>query len=79
MEKDIVTVPMLHDTPGELAQPFDVKDWKKGECELMPGKTHPNIMVVERDYPEPLQEVHLGRPAAGEDGQRWQGHQLEYR
>ena len=51
VEKDIVTVPMLHDTPGELAQPFDVKDWKKGECELEPGKTAPNIMVVERDYP----------------------------
>jgi nitrate reductase alpha subunit len=31
VEKDLVTVPMLHDTPGELAQPFDVKDWKKGE------------------------------------------------
>jgi nitrate reductase / nitrite oxidoreductase, alpha subunit len=51
VEKDIVTVPMLHDTPGELAQPFEVKDWKKGECELIPGKTAPNMMVVERDYP----------------------------
>lgn len=51
VEKDIVTVPTLHDTPGELAQAFDVLDWKKGECELIPGKTAPNIMVVERDYP----------------------------
>ncbi|MCG8671056.1 MAG: nitrate reductase subunit alpha, partial [Pseudomonadales bacterium] len=51
VEKDIVTVPLLHDTPGELAQPFDVKDWKKGECEAIPGKTMPNIAVVERDYP----------------------------
>lgn len=51
VEKDIVTVPLLHDTPGELAQPFDVKDWKKGECDAIPGKTMPNIMVVERDYP----------------------------
>jgi nitrate reductase alpha subunit len=51
VEQDIVTVPMLHDTPGELAQPFDVKDWKKGECDLVPGKTAPNMMVVERDYP----------------------------
>ncbi|NVK21787.1 MAG: nitrate reductase subunit alpha [Kangiellaceae bacterium] len=50
VEKDLVTVPILHDTPGELAQP-DVKDWKKGECELIPGKTAPNMMVVERDYP----------------------------
>ena len=51
VEKDLVTVPLLHDTPGELAQPFAVKDWKKGECELIPGKTAPNMVVVERDYP----------------------------
>ena len=51
VEKDFVTVPMLHDTPGELAQPFDVKDWKKGECDLIPGATAPNMVVVERDYP----------------------------
>lgn len=51
VEKDIVTVPTLHDTPGELAQPFDVLDWKKGECDLIPGKTAPNMVVVERDYP----------------------------
>lgn len=50
VEKDLVTVPILHDTPGELAQ-SDVKDWKKDECELIPGKTAPNMMVVERDYP----------------------------
>jgi nitrate reductase alpha subunit len=51
VEKDFVTVPMLHDTPGELAQPFDVKDWKKGECDLIPGITAPSMMVVERDFP----------------------------
>ncbi len=51
LEKDIVAVPVLHDTPGELAQPFDVKDWKKGECEPIPGKTMPSLVVVERDYP----------------------------
>jgi nitrate reductase / nitrite oxidoreductase, alpha subunit len=37
--------------PAELAQPFDVKEWKKGQCELIPGKTAPQITVVERDYP----------------------------
>ena len=30
VEKDIVLVPILHDTPGEIAQAFDVKDWKTG-------------------------------------------------
>ncbi len=51
VEKDLVTVPMLHDTPGELAQPLTVKEWKKGECEPVPGKTMPDLVVVERDYP----------------------------
>ena len=51
VETDVVAVPILHDTPGELAQPVDVKDWKKGECEAIPGKTLPNFVEVERDYP----------------------------
>lgn len=50
VEKDIVAVPTLHDTPGELAQPFEPKDWKKGEIEPIPGKTMPSLIVVERDY-----------------------------
>ncbi len=51
VEQDVVLVPILHDTPGEMAQALDVKDWKKGECEPVPGKTMPQIAVVERDYP----------------------------
>ena len=48
--RDIVLQPLMHDTPGELGQPFDPKDWMKGECELVPGKTAPNMVVVERNY-----------------------------
>jgi nitrate reductase / nitrite oxidoreductase, alpha subunit len=51
VEKEVVLTPLMHDTPGELAQPFDVLEWKKGQCALQPGKTAPNIAVVERDYP----------------------------
>ncbi|MFM6991094.1 MAG: nitrate reductase subunit alpha, partial [Rhodoferax sp.] len=51
VEKELMLTPLMHDTPAELAQAFDVKDWKKGECELIPGKTAPQISVVERDYP----------------------------
>ncbi|CAM4065088.1 anaerobic dimethyl sulfoxide reductase chain A [Yersinia intermedia] len=50
-ETDVVTLPIQHDSPAELAQPYGVKDWKKGECELIPGQTAPHILVVERDYP----------------------------
>ena len=49
-QKDIVAAPLLHDTPGEIAQ-RRVLDWKKGECEPIPGKTMPNLAIVERDYP----------------------------
>jgi nitrate reductase / nitrite oxidoreductase, alpha subunit len=51
VEKDLVLVPTLHDTPTELAQALEVKDWKKGECDLVPGKTAPQMIVIERDYP----------------------------
>jgi nitrate reductase alpha subunit len=51
VEKEVVLTPLMHDTPAELAQAFDVKEWKKGECELIPGKTAPTIAVIERDYP----------------------------
>jgi len=51
VETDLLTVPILHDTPGELGQALGVKDWKKGECEPVPGKSMPNLVEVERDYP----------------------------
>lgn len=50
-ETDVVTLPIQHDSAAEMGQPFDVRDWKKGQCELIPGKTAPHIMTVERDYP----------------------------
>jgi len=51
-ETDIVALPILHDTPAELGQPLDVKDWKKGECDPVPGKTMPNYIEVVRHYPD---------------------------
>ncbi|WP_027850787.1 nitrate reductase subunit alpha [Marinospirillum insulare] len=51
-ETDLVTLPLQHDSPGELGQAFEVQDWKKGECELIPGKTAPSLITVERNYPE---------------------------
>ncbi|MBI1911222.1 MAG: nitrate reductase subunit alpha [Deltaproteobacteria bacterium] len=55
--KEVVTSPLAHDTPGEIAQPAinGVQDWKKGECEAIPGKTMPNISVIERDYTRMLE------------------------
>ncbi|HJV65732.1 MAG TPA: nitrate reductase subunit alpha [Geomonas sp.] len=48
--KDVVALALAHDTPGEIAQPA-VCDWKLGECEPVPGKTMPDLAIVERDYP----------------------------
>jgi nitrate reductase alpha subunit len=51
VERDMVLTPIMHDTPAEMAQPFGVQEWKKGEIDLIPGKTAPAFTVVERDYP----------------------------
>ena len=50
VETDVVQLALHHDTPSELAQP-QVLDWKLGECDLIPGKTAPGYIAVERDYP----------------------------
>ncbi|MAE28453.1 MAG: nitrate reductase subunit alpha [Planctomycetes bacterium] len=47
--KDVVAVPLAHDTAAEIAQP-QMLDWDKGQCEAIPGKTMPGIKVMERDY-----------------------------
>ncbi|WP_373499899.1 nitrate reductase subunit alpha [Desulfococcus sp.] len=46
---DLVATPLLHDSPGEIAQP-DVLDWRKGETEAVPGRTLPHLTVVRRDF-----------------------------
>ena len=51
VERDLVLRPLGHDSPAELGQPFGVADWARGECELVPGKTAPQMTLVERDYP----------------------------
>ena len=49
--KDVVAVPLLHDTPDAMANPHGiVRDWKHGECEPVPGVTMPKLVEVERDY-----------------------------
>ncbi len=47
--KDLVMAPLAHDSPDEIAQP-EIRDWAKGECEPIPGKTMPHLKLVERDY-----------------------------
>ena len=51
VQTDVVTLPMQHDSVGELAQPFGGTDWKTAGEKPVPGKNCPHIKVVERDYP----------------------------
>lgn len=50
VEEDVVLTPIQHDTPGEMAQPFDVADWKRSGEDPVPGRTMAAVSVVERDY-----------------------------
>ncbi len=50
VETDVVQLPLQHDSPGEVAQGL-VRDWKQGQCDLVPGRTAPAYIAVERDYP----------------------------
>ena len=65
--RDIVAIPLQHDTPAEMAQ-RQVKDWSLGECEAIPGKTMPNLVVVERDYVNLYNRFISFGPKAKQDG-----------
>ncbi len=57
-QEDLVMRPLGHDSEDEIAQVYGkVKDWRKGETEPIPGKTMPNLKVVERDYPNLYQKM----------------------
>ncbi|WP_395694231.1 nitrate reductase subunit alpha [Piscinibacter sp.] len=73
VEKELVLTPLMHDSPGELAQPFDVQEWKKGECDLIPGKTAPQMAVVERDYPNVYKRFTALGPLMGKVGNGGKG------
>lgn len=48
---DLKTQALGHDSPGEIAQPYgEIKDWKTGEVEPIPGKTMPKLALIKRDY-----------------------------
>ncbi|MDD2279627.1 MAG: nitrate reductase subunit alpha, partial [Bacteroidales bacterium] len=54
-EKDVVLLPMQHDSPMELSETAYAQDWKETDIELKPGRNMPDIIEVTRDYPETYQ------------------------
>lgn len=72
-EKDFVTVPMQHDSPGELARPFGHGDWKTEGETIQPGINAPNMMVVERHYPDTYKKFTSLGPLMNELGNGGKG------
>jgi nitrate reductase / nitrite oxidoreductase, alpha subunit len=71
---DLVAAPLLHDSPDELAQPLgEVRDWRAGECEPVPGKTMPKLIAVERDYGAVAEKMGALGPLVEELGTPWKG------
>ena len=79
VEKDVVMTPIQHDSPNEIAQALDVKEWKKGEVEPVPGKTMPAVAVIERDYPNVYKRFTSLGPLMAKVGNGVKGMSLEHR
>lgn len=51
VRRDLVAVPLMHDTPDAMANPHGtVRDWRSGDCDPVPGLTMPRLVTVERDF-----------------------------
>ncbi|MEM3185451.1 MAG: nitrate reductase subunit alpha [Conexivisphaerales archaeon] len=49
--KDLVTVPLMHDSPDEIAQPRGrIEEWWEKAEKPQPGKNTQRMKIVERDY-----------------------------
>ncbi|MBS1888160.1 MAG: nitrate reductase subunit alpha [Actinobacteria bacterium] len=69
VRRDVIAAPLLHDTADEIAQPMgEVRDWKAGECEPVPGRTMPKLIVVERDYPKVAEKWRALGPLVEQQG-----------
>jgi nitrate reductase alpha subunit len=74
VRRDLVAAPLLHDTPDELAQPLgEVRDWRAGACEPIPGRTMPKLVVVERDYGAVAEQMSALGPLVEQAGTAWKG------
>jgi nitrate reductase alpha subunit len=72
--RDLIAAPLLHDSVDEIAQPLgEVRDWRRGECEPVPGKTMPKLVVVERDYSATWERFSSLGPLAEKAGLAWKG------
>jgi nitrate reductase alpha subunit len=74
VRKDLVAVPLQHDTPDELATPHgQVRDWREGD----PGATMPKLVVVERDYGALAEQMAALGPLLDQAGATTKGVRFE--
>jgi len=65
--RDLVAVPLAHDSAAEIAQ-SDVRDWFRGECEAIPGKTMPALRVMTRDFRDVYKQFIAFGPESRKNG-----------
>ncbi|WP_196397564.1 nitrate reductase subunit alpha [Arthrobacter terrae] len=69
VRRDLVSVPLQHDTPGQVAQPGGiVRDWREPDIPAVPGQNMPVFSVVERDYTAIAQKLAAVGPLADKLG-----------
>jgi nitrate reductase / nitrite oxidoreductase, alpha subunit len=73
--EDVVATPLLHDTPAEIAQP---RSWtgRRASARRCRARPCPTITVVERDYANLYQPLHLARPQLPRQGPGRPRHDL---
>ena len=63
VHRDVVMMPVQHDTPGETAHPGGIaSDWRGTGEVPVPGRTMATLAVVERDYAQVAEKWHALGP-----------------
>jgi len=65
--RDLVATPLAHDSAAEIAQ-SEPRDWFRGECEAIPGKTMPGLKIVTRDFRDVYKQYISFGPEARKNG-----------
>ncbi|GAB3485544.1 nitrate reductase subunit alpha [Amycolatopsis cihanbeyliensis] len=76
--REVVATAMAHDTPGELAQPRGrLPDWRTEGRAPVPGRTGPQLAVVQRDYPAVAAKLAALGPLLDKLGTTVKGYTVE--
>ncbi len=74
VEVDTLVQPWLHDTPGEISESITVEDWKEKGTIPVPGNNMPNIIQIERNYPQMFNQFTSLGPNVSKNGVGTKGY-----